>query len=124
MKKILFILLSMFVVTLFAKKPHAQNGDRFINNHGHKVIKKKHIPYGLYKRYEKTGKGLPPGWEKKLKRGEILDEELYEYCEPAPAYIVKRFPKCSECETVIIGDKIVRLIRATKEIIDILELDR
>ena len=125
MKKMFFIFILIFPILLFSKGNHGKYNSMVDNNsHGHKIIKQKHIPYGLYKRCEKTGKGLPPGWEKKLKRGEVLDKELYICSEPAPPYIIKRFPKCYDCETIIIGDKIVRLIKATKEIIDILELDR
>jgi hypothetical protein len=62
------------------------------------------------------GGSLPPGWQKKLVRGEILVEPIYSHSE-----IV--IPVDSEgLLTVRVEGKLIRLIQATREIIDIVDL--
>ncbi|MBO1926828.1 hypothetical protein J3998_04505 [Thiomicrorhabdus sp. 6S2-11] len=72
------------------------------------------LPHGLNKRSEKTGKPLPPGWQKKLHRGEVMDREVYEHGKVmGPVDIDGRV-------TISIDGKLVRLYQHTREIIDIL----
>lgn len=71
------------------------------------------LPPGLQKKMERGGE-LPPGWQKKLAKGQVLDMDLYEYGSV--------YPYGEEYERVYIEDKVVTVIRNTREIIDILDL--
>lgn len=73
------------------------------------------IPYGLQKRSQNTGKPLPPGWQKKLKRGEIMEPEVYER-----GRIVQPVDN-DGLLTISVEGKLVRLYQDTREIIDILK---
>ena len=83
--------------------------------------KTKSLPPGLQK---KAASGrLPPGWEKKLQRGQMLSPEVYAVAEPLPAQLVAQLPIGPlGSVTVRVEGKIVRLLEATHEIIDILDL--
>lgn len=71
------------------------------------------LPPGLQKNME-AGKPLPPGWEKKLHRGDILERDLYQRG-------VVVIPVDSRgVVTVRIEDQTLRLVAATLEIVDIL----
>ena len=77
--------------------------------------KGKTLPQGLQMKLDRGG-SLPPGWQKKLVRGEILVEPIYNHSE-----IV--IPVDSEgLLTVHVEGKLIRLIEATREIIDIVDL--
>jgi len=76
--------------------------------------KQKSLPPGLQKKVER-GEELPPGWQKKIARGEVLDLEVYRHGKIlVPADI-------NGISTIKIGDKTIRLIDSTREIIDILD---
>lgn len=76
--------------------------------------KNKPLPPGLQKKVA-SGKALPPGWQKKLAKGEKIDEEVYKQGE-----IVVPINSHGEI-TLRVDDKVVRLYKATKEIIEILK---
>ena len=80
-------------------------------NNGHKD---KSLPPGLAKKYDRTGE-LPPGWEKKLAVGKRLDRDIYKH-----ARVVVPLGK-EGTVTVRIENKVVRLIQATREIVEILD---
>lgn len=72
------------------------------------------LPPGLQKKAEK-GKPLPPGWQKKLVKGKILDDAVYNR-----GHIV--VPVDSHgLITIRVEGKIVQLINATREIVEILQ---
>ena len=76
--------------------------------------KQKSLPPGLQKKIER-GKELPPGWQKKIARGEVLDIEIYKRGKVlVPADI-------NDITTIQVEDKTIRLIKSTREIVDILE---
>ena len=78
-----------------------------------KKDKSKHLPPGLQKKVDQ-GKPLPPGWQKKLARGSHLDKTVYEQ-----GHVV--VPVDSRgLITIRIEGKLLRLHKATREIIDIL----
>jgi hypothetical protein len=59
---------------------------------------------------------LPPGWQKKLVKGEVLEEPIYKKSEVV-------IPVDSEgLLTVRVEGKLIRLIEATREIVDIVDL--
>ena len=69
---------------------------------------------GIEKKYERTGE-LPPGWEKKLAVGNRLDRDIYNH-----ARIIVPLGE-DGLVTVRIENKVVRLIQATREIVEILD---
>lgn len=96
MKKTMFITAALLMAVGIAEAKHP-HGD---------------LPPGLQKKVER-GDELPPGWQKKLAKGQILDQYLYEYGSV--------YPYGDEYERVYIEDKIITVIRNTREIFDILE---
>lgn len=71
------------------------------------------LPPGLQKKVQK-GKPLPPGWQKKLKVGERLDRRVYEQS-------VVIVPKDRNgLMTIRVEGKVIRLVAATMEIVNIL----
>lgn len=85
--------------------------------------KKKALPPGLQKKVAR-GESLPPGWEAKLRRGEIMPSEIYAQCHPLPPEVVRQLPPSPPgTVTVVISGKVVRLIQATREILDVFEVE-
>lgn len=80
----------------------------------------KALPPGLQK---KSSSRLPPGWERKLQRGQVLSPDLYALAEPLPPQLVAQLPIGPVGTlTVRVEGKLIRLLEATHEIIDILDL--
>lgn len=76
--------------------------------------KDKSLPPGLQKKVD-SGEPLPPGWQKKLQKGEILDYRVYRrgrIVVPANQQGII---------TIKVEDRVIRLMEATREIIDILQ---
>jgi hypothetical protein len=74
---------------------------------------RKELPYGLQKKAA-SGKQLPPGWQKKLRKGATMEREVYRHAriiEPVDAKGII---------TIKVDEKVVRLVKATHEIVDIL----
>jgi hypothetical protein len=77
--------------------------------------KNKPLPKGLQMKLDRGG-SLPPGWQKKLVKGEILERPIYNHSEVV-------IPLDSEgMLTVRVEGKLIRLIEATREIVEILDL--
>ena len=73
------------------------------------------LPPGLQKKLDRGG-SLPPGWQKKLVKGDVLEQPIYSQSE-----IV--IPVDSEgLLTVRVEGKLVKLIQATREIVEIVDL--
>lgn len=98
----LFIIL--FISVAFISAPSFAKNDK----------SKGRLPPGLQKKVDR-GMPLPPGWQKKLTKGEVLDHRVYEQ-----AKIVVPIDTHGHI-TIHIEGKLVRLIAATHEIIDILQ---
>jgi hypothetical protein len=80
------------------------------------------LPPGLAKKVAR-GEELPPGWEKKCAPGEIMPVEVFEKCQPLPPeLVIKLPPPPTPTVTVTIGGQVVRLIKATREILDVLNV--
>lgn len=81
--------------------------------------KQKSIPPGLQKKYERTGE-LPPGWQKKLVKGEILDDSLYSKARKKGIHTGdSRFEPRLGTEVLRIEDRIIRIKKDTKEILEV-----
>ena len=79
-----------------------------------KSEKDKGLPPGLQKKVAR-GDELPPGWQKKLAIGESLDQEIYDSAE------VLMPVDNHGLITITVEGRIVRLIHATREIVEILK---
>ncbi len=112
MKRYLTVLITMLICLAIAIPVLAKNNE--------KQDKHKSLPPGLQKKYERTGE-LPPGWEKKLKRGEVLDTEVYEYSTPVYGeYGGHKYEERPGTELLRIEDKILRITKNTREILEIM----
>lgn len=79
-----------------------------------KAEKEKDLPPGLQKKYARTGE-LPPGWQKKLAVGQPLDIHVYR-----EAHVVVPLDRHGMI-TVTVEGRVIRLIEATREIVEILK---
>lgn len=87
-----------------------------------KPKKAKKLPKGLQKKYERTGQ-LPPGWEMKLARGEVLPSDIYIHARPLPPELIRRLPIGPVGSKILeIEGKIIRVIHHSRQILDILDL--
>ena len=77
--------------------------------------KQKPLPQGLQMKLDRGG-SLPPGWQKKLVKGEVLGEPIYSHSEVV-------IPLDSQgMLTVRVEGKLIKLIEATREIVEIVDL--
>ena len=83
--------------------------------------KEKRLPPGLKKKLER-GWDLPPGWQDKVQRGEVMPYDIYRKGERLPDDIARRMPRHrDDIDTVILDNKAVKVMKKTREIIDIME---
>lgn len=95
---------------------------RHRHDDGYTGAKKKALPPGLRKKLERGGE-LPPGWRTKVARGQVLDRDLYAASGPLPHELLDHLPpEPAGTELRRIEDRVVRVMRATREIIDVLDL--
>jgi hypothetical protein len=84
--------------------------------------KSKQLPPGLAKKVAR-GEQLPPGWQKKCVAGQVMPVEVYEKTHPLPPELaVKLPPPRPGTITVTVGGKVVRLLQATREILDVFDV--
>ena len=84
--------------------------------------KAKGLPPGLAKKVAAGGE-LPPGWQKKCVRGEVLPAVVFKHCHPLPHEILVKLPPPPHGTIMVaIDGKIVRLAKATHEILDVFDL--
>ncbi len=86
--------------------------------------KQRQLPPGLQKKLERGGE-LPPGWQKKVQRGEVIDAELYALGKPVPRTIADRLPAPDQAGTqdVVIENKVIRVLDATRTILDVFDIE-
>ncbi|TJY61891.1 hypothetical protein E4T66_06475 [Sinimarinibacterium sp. CAU 1509] len=88
----------------------------------HGKAKDKKLNKGMEKRLA-SGKGLPPGWQKKMSRGDVVPSDIWRYHEPLPSSIIRRLPPQPEgVVTVRIDNQVVRVIEATHVLLDAFDL--
>ena len=69
------------------------------------------------------GGSLSPGWQRKLNRGDVMDHEAYRYARPIPQVLADSLPEQPEgTELVRVEDRIFRVIKATRKILDVLDI--
>ena len=98
------ILLSILLAGLLLQGPAFANND-----------KQKTLPQGLQMKLDR-GASLPPGWERKVARGEVLEESLFDKGE----IVIPVGP--DGLLTVRIEGKLIKLVEATREIIEVVDL--
>ena len=104
---VVFLICLLFTLPAYAKDYEKQK-------------KHKQLPPGLQKKLERTGE-LPPGWEKKLQVGEVLDDDIYGHSTPVTGENdVYEYEVKPGTEVVQIEDKIIRITKGTREILEIL----
>lgn len=123
------------------KYKHAGNGSerRYFSEHDHQLIraffggdernsqgkvpkKQKSLPPGLVKKSDRGGE-LPPGWQRKLARGEVVDAKLYLSAHSVPSSLLDRLPIDQRTEEIIrIQDKVIRMTRGDGTIIDVIDI--
>lgn len=81
--------------------------------HAQPTAMKHNLPPGLQKRLDQ-GKPLPPGWAQKLQPGQRLDQDILDR-----ARVISRSPDNNQI-TVQVDDEVIRIARATREILAIL----
>jgi len=66
---------------------------------------------------------MPPNWEKRLKRGEVMPEIVVHECQPLPRELTAKLPTGPK-GTVLVGTegRIIRMMAATHEILDVFDL--
>ena len=105
------------------KNYYHSNEGKYIKSKKSKKSKKKKLPPGLRKKIERGG-DLPPGWQKKVARGEVLDPEVYKHAEPLPPDLIEKLPPQPEdAEFLRVKGKIIRILKATRTILDVFDID-
>lgn len=80
------------------------------------------LPPGLAKKMSRGGR-LPPGWEAKCVRGQTMPVEVYQECRPLPRELAVKLPvPPAGTVTVAVSGKVVRLLEATREILDVFDV--
>lgn len=82
----------------------------------------KALPKGQQKKLERTGQ-VSTGWQKKIARGETMPLDVVQQCRSSlPHELVRRLPPAPP-GTILIGveGKAVRLLEATREILDVFD---
>ncbi len=97
----------------------------YVEGYGGKGKSDKHgkpLPPGLAKKVAR-GERLPPGWQKKCVVGQVMPAEVYQKTHPVPPeLVVKLPPPPPDTVTVTVGGKVVRLAKATLEILDVFDV--
>jgi len=100
------------------KNKNSKNKD----NKGNNKNTKKALPHGLQKKLARDGQ-LPPGWQNKVVRGEVLDGDILKQSTYLPSELSRRLPTLEEgVEIRRVGDKVVRVLEGNGTIIDVIDL--
>lgn len=80
------------------------------------------LPPGLSRKVARGG-NLPPGWQKKIAKGEVLSSDIYKHAESVPEDIMISLPSMAPGTSLVrIDNRIVKVVDATKTIIDVINL--
>jgi len=84
--------------------------------------KQKSLPPGLAKKVQNGGE-LPPGWQKKIAKGEVLDVDVYRNAVPLSKEEQHKYSSSKTGTKLLkIENKIIRVMDATRTIIDVFEI--
>src|SRR5690349_16084555 len=77
------------------------------------------LPPGLAKKVARGG-NLPSGWQDNCRPGEVMPAQVYQECRPLPRELTVNLPAPPVGTiTVAVDGRIVRLLEATREILDV-----
>lgn len=79
------------------------------------------LPPGLAKNL-KRGKPLPPGWQKKLSPGTILEQDILGSMTPLPYDLLPSLKRLPDTRLYYHDNRVVRIANATREILDVISL--
>ncbi len=66
---------------------------------------------------------LPPGWQKKIARGAVLPQTVYAQAQPLPEVVMRKLPPPPAGTILVLLDgKVLRLLEATRTIVDVFKL--
>lgn len=81
-----------------------------------KSEKQKDIPPGLQKKVNNGGT-LPPGWQKKIEKGEVVNSTILSNGR----IVTSKYPRIKNTEVYEVENRVFRIYKDTKEILDILK---
>ena len=81
-----------------------------------KSEKQKDIPPGLQKKVNNGGT-LPPGWQKKIEKGEVVNSTILSNGR----IVTSKYPRIKNTEVYEVENRVFRIYKNTKEILDILK---
>ena len=85
-------------------------------------VKNKSLPPGLARKLARGGE-LPPGWQMKVARGEVMDYEIYNNASLLPEELLRKLSSIPKGTVLLqVGNKIVKVIEASRKIVDLFEL--
>jgi len=82
----------------------------------------KGLPPGIAKKVDR-GNDLPPDWQSRCVKGQVMPTEIYKRCEPLPYDVVVKLPPPPTGTIIVtIEGKALRLMQATLEILDVFDV--
>lgn len=129
--------LSLLVVALFCAGPAVADSTKGKGEHGRPAFSanesaeirgyfkanpkaRSQLPPGLAKKNK-----IPPGWRKKLARGERIPDDVWAHRVPLPREVETRLPRVEDgVIRVRIDDRVVRVVEKTREVLDVIDLAR
>ena len=79
------------------------------------------LPPGLDKNLRR-GKTLPPGWQKKVSEGSILDDETYGLFDLLEDALFPDLKPKPDTRLYLYGDRVVRVYEPKRQVIDIIPI--
>lgn len=81
----------------------------------------KPLPRGLAKKAER-GQQLPPGWQKKIAAGQVIDRDLYTETEKLPSDLEQVLDQSIGVEHRRIGTKVIKVLEGNATVIDVIDI--
>jgi hypothetical protein len=79
------------------------------------------LPPGLAKNL-KRGKPLPPGWQKKVMEGYIIEDEMRGFFRPLDEALFPNYKRVPDTKLYMYGDRMVRVYEPRRQVIDIFQI--
>lgn len=70
----------------------------------------------------KRGKPLPPGWEKKVSEGYIIDDENSGFFQQLDEALFPNYNRVPDTKLYMYGDRVVRVYEPRRQVIDIFQI--
>jgi len=79
------------------------------------------LPPGLAKNL-KRGKPLPPGWQKKVTEGYIIEDAMRGFFRPLDEALFPNYKRVPDTKLYMYGDRMVRVYEPRRQVIDIFQI--